>query len=78
MPWWVFGLRYLTGYDKKQVSKKEVIILLQAELVPTIKERVVQKRANEIDRQIVEDHENLEKYKLNAFRENNIKGMEDK
>lgn len=78
LPWWVFGLRYLTGYDKKQVSKKEVIILLQAELVPTLKERVAQQKENQIDRQIIEDHENFRKYKIKPFRDDNVKGMEDK
>ncbi len=53
LPWWFFGLRYLTGYDKKQVTKKEVVILLQVELVPTIKERLVQKKENEINAQII-------------------------
>lgn len=78
LPWWVFGLRYLTGYDKKQITKKEVIIMLQAELVPTIKERVAQKKENELEKQIIDDHKNLRKYKIKAFRDVNIKGMEDK
>ena len=78
LPWWVFGLRYLTGYDKKQVTKKEVIILLQAELVPTIKERVAQKKVNELDKEIIEDHEALGKYKIKAFRDDDTKGMENK
>lgn len=79
LPWWFFGLRYLTGYDKKQVTKKEVVILLQVELVPTIKERLVQKKENEINAQIIEDHEDLAKYKVKPFREEeNTKGMKDK
>ncbi len=78
LPWWVFGIRYLTGYEKKQISKKEVIILLQAELVPTIKERVVQKKENEINNTILRDHRDLKKYKVKPFREDNTKGMEDK
>ncbi len=28
LPWWVLGIRYLTGSDKTIVTKKEVIILL--------------------------------------------------
>jgi type IV pilus assembly protein PilQ len=68
LPWWVFGIRYLTGYDKVTVNKKEVIIVLQVELVPTLKDRVAQKKANEIEREIIEDHEYLEKYKIKAFR----------
>lgn len=68
LPWWVLGIRYLTGYDKMTVNKKEVIIVLQVELVPTLKDRVAQKKANEIEREIIEDHEYLEKYKIKAFR----------
>ena len=78
LPWWFFGIRYLTGYDKKQVSKKEVIILLQAELVPTIKERLAQKKENEINQQIIRDHEDLKKYKIKPFRDDDTKGMNDK
>ena len=32
LPWWVLGLRYLTGYDSKEVVKKEVIILVKIEI----------------------------------------------
>lgn len=40
LPWWFFGLRYLFGYDETTYSKQEVIILLEAEILPTLKERV--------------------------------------
>lgn len=40
LPWWVLGLRYIFGSDEKRVSKKELIILIKADLVPTLKERV--------------------------------------
>jgi general secretion pathway protein D len=43
LPWYVFGLRYLFGYDKDEVTKKELVILLKAELVPTLQERITQK-----------------------------------
>jgi type IV pilus assembly protein PilQ len=43
LPWYVFGLRYLFGYNKEEVRKKELIILLKAELVPALQERVTQK-----------------------------------
>jgi general secretion pathway protein D len=43
LPWYVFGLRYLFGYDKEEVDKKELVILLKAELVPTLQERIAQK-----------------------------------
>lgn len=41
LPWWVFGLRYLFGYDSKQVVKRELIVLLKAEILPSIEERAV-------------------------------------
>lgn len=44
LPWYVFGLRYIFGYNRDEVQKKELIILLKAELVPTIQERIAQKR----------------------------------
>ena len=78
LPWWFFGIRYLTGYERKQITKKEVIILLQAELIPTLKERVAQKKENEINNQIIDDHENLKKYKITPFRDEETKGIEDK
>lgn len=40
LPPWFFGLRYLFGYNSRQVKKKELIIILQASVVPTIAERV--------------------------------------
>ncbi len=42
LPWYVFGLRYLFGYNKDEIRKKELIILLKAELVPTLEERISQ------------------------------------
>lgn len=45
LPWWFFGLRYLFGFDSKNLSKKELIVLMKAELVPMIMDR--QGQANE-------------------------------
>lgn len=39
LPWWVFGIRYLTGFDQTTVRKKELVILLKTELLPTLQER---------------------------------------
>jgi general secretion pathway protein D len=47
LPWYVFGLRYLFGYNRDEVKKKELIILLKAELVPTLQERITQKVAED-------------------------------
>ncbi|HVN48779.1 MAG TPA: hypothetical protein VMU30_08165 [Bacteroidota bacterium] len=61
LPWWVFGLRYIFGYNSESVSKKELIVLMKAELVPLIEERaaqhvtkkdVIQERRDDIQRDI--------------------------
>ena len=40
LPWWVFGLRYLTGYNSESIVKKELIVLIQANIVPSVRERI--------------------------------------
>jgi len=39
LPWWIFGLRYLFGYDSKQVIKRELVVLIKAEILPSLEER---------------------------------------
>jgi len=43
LPWYVFGLRYLFGFNSESLTKKELVILLKVELVPTLQERITQK-----------------------------------
>lgn len=44
LPWWFFGLRYLFGYDSKNLQKKELIVLMKAEVVPMLKDRQAQSK----------------------------------
>jgi len=39
LPWWFFGLRYVFGYERKIVSKKELLVLLKADLLPSLADR---------------------------------------
>ena len=58
LPWWVFGIRYLTGSDETITRKKELIILIKSELVPTLKERFAHPDTkNIIQSQIERDRE---------------------
>jgi general secretion pathway protein D len=41
LPWWVFGLRYLFGYDNKNIVKRELIVLLKAEILPSLEDRAI-------------------------------------
>ncbi|MGH2568948.1 MAG: type II secretion system protein GspD, partial [Bacteroidota bacterium] len=43
LPWWVFGLRYLFGSDERQTIRRELAILLKAEIIPSLRERAAQK-----------------------------------
>ncbi len=47
LPWYVFGLRYIFGSEVKTDTKNELIVLLKAEVVPTIEERLANKVKNE-------------------------------
>lgn len=44
LPWWFFGLRYIFGYDEKEITKNETIIVLEAKILPTLKERMAEKK----------------------------------
>lgn len=44
LPWWFFGLRYVFGYDASRVTRKELVVMIRAELVPTIDERAAMTR----------------------------------
>jgi type IV pilus assembly protein PilQ len=61
LPWWVFGLRYIFGYDRNQVTKKELIVLLKAELVPTLEERLNQKARNVMEEKLKEGRQDVGK-----------------
>ena len=43
LPWWVFGLRYIFGNDIRTTERRELAILLKADIVPTLRERAAQK-----------------------------------
>ena len=81
LPWWVFGLKYIFGYTQEKVTQKEVIILLETEILPTLKERVadkakdinlIQKRREE-NKKVIERYqrENMEKKDNANEKENN-------
>jgi type IV pilus assembly protein PilQ len=39
LPPWFFGLRYLFGYNSKDYREKELVVVIKASLVPTLRER---------------------------------------
>ncbi len=68
LPWWVFGIRYLTGYDQTITSKKEIIITIKANILPSLKERISKKKEeNLIRQQTIKNQEMLDKYKIDSM-----------
>jgi general secretion pathway protein D len=64
LPWWVFGIRYLTGSDARIIRKKEVVILLKADLLPTLETRFTQQyERNLIKDKLREDQKRIDYYK---------------
>jgi type IV pilus assembly protein PilQ len=65
LPWWVFGLRYLFGSDSKAITKKELVICIKAELVPTLKERLTTPQPESVLHKEVEKQR--ERMKIHEF-----------
>lgn len=67
LPGWFFGLRYLFGSDQRTVTKKELVILLKAELLPTLEERHNNPTSdNLILKERVEANNKIKYYQLNG------------
>lgn len=53
LPWWVFGLKYIFGHESKTFIRKELIILLKAELRPSLADRASARLRGEEDKAIL-------------------------
>ncbi len=70
LPAWFFGLRYIFGYTSKRYETRELIVLIEAEMVPDIEDRidkklagtfeVLQKERLDMRRNIIKYRESLE------------------
>ena len=66
LPWWFFGLRYIFGSDNVQVEKRELVILIKAEILPTLKERLENpKSTNPLRDEILRNKDRIQYYKFN-------------
>ncbi len=61
LPWWFFGLRYIFGYDAVRVTQKELIVLIKAELVPTLEERVTQQTRDALQERLRDNRQDVER-----------------
>jgi type IV pilus assembly protein PilQ len=70
LPWWVFGLRYIFGSDDIVTIKKELVISIKAELLPTLKERLAGVRStNPVKDELEKNRTKLKIYQFNDFNE---------
>jgi type IV pilus assembly protein PilQ len=70
LPWWVFGLRYIFGSEDIVTTKKELVISIKAELLPTLKERLAGVHpANPINEELEKNRQKLKIYQFNGFEE---------
>ncbi len=68
LPWWVLGIRYLTGYNETALLKQEVIILLHIEILPTLKERVADLKEAKQDKNPVKQQLSEMEERINRFK----------
>jgi type IV pilus assembly protein PilQ len=62
LPWWFLGLRYLFGYNSVKEQENELIVILKAEIVTPISERIKQhKKTTEKVKNQAEDFEKVKK-----------------
>jgi len=59
LPWWFFGLRYLFGFDSKEVIKRELLVLIKAEILPSLEERAAKPPA--VNNMIQDKQQEMEK-----------------
>ena len=46
LPWWFFGLRFLTGFSSVDNSEGELIIIIKAKILPSLTERIERRKAD--------------------------------
>lgn len=68
LPWWVLGIRYLTGSDNISVIKKELVIVIKVEFLPTLKERLAFPGGDDImNKEIQSMKDRIKKAKENSL-----------
>jgi type IV pilus assembly protein PilQ len=61
LPWWVFGLRYLFGFDATSQHKKELVVLMKAQMLPELEDRAKAKPKDVLQERIKELNDDLQK-----------------
>lgn len=59
LPWWVLGIKYLTGYDASTTTKKEIIITIKTEILPSLSERIAKEKENILQNTLIENRKSM-------------------
>lgn len=71
LPPWFFGLRYLFGYNSNDFVENELIIIVQAELVKSLEDRL-KERTFSTQREILNETKQLQRTTLDKVFENSV------
>ncbi len=72
LPWWVLGIRYLTGYDSKELIKKEIIMLIKAQIIPSLKDRIQKMKEDAALQNLRQENSDaMDKYKKQILQKEN-------
>lgn len=78
LPWWVFGIKYLTGYDAVTTTKKEIIITIKTEILPSLSERIAKEKENVFQKSLLENRKSMNEIQQQIIDSKEIKKEEDK
>ncbi|MEJ2051054.1 MAG: type II and III secretion system protein [Calditrichota bacterium] len=67
LPWWFFGLRYVFGFSTKNEVKKELLILLKADLLPTLEQRFKNKMNNSNRKLLLRDERRMMQQRMRLY-----------
>ncbi len=77
LPWWFFGLRYVFGFERQNRIKKELLILIKAEMLPTIKERFEQKLRGAKQRKVLTEERRKGRKQFEEYQQQKKNGEKD-
>ncbi len=60
LPWWVFGIRYLTGYNSTTIDRNELIVFIQVELADPLVDRMARKKREMLGKQARETQQQFD------------------
>jgi cell division septation protein DedD len=52
LPWWVFGIRYLTGYNSTTIKNNELIIFIKVELMDKLEDRIAKRKQSILGKEL--------------------------